>query len=179
VKKIYFIRHAETEAIVDGIMAGGEYDTKLTISGRKQAEKAGESLRGKGIEMIAVSPMGRTLETAKIIAKQIGLSDDNIIENNLLIERAFGNYSGKPFQDYKRDVVEGQLDHSQVESSQVLFERINKAFEWLAKRPESTILVVSHGGVGRMFRLINQGLPHSELPGVRPFAPAEIDEFTI
>src|SRR5436309_1380376 len=67
-KKIYFVRHGESEANSLGLSAGSEFDTPLTNFGREQARKAGQELKDKKIELIIASPMERTVETATIIA---------------------------------------------------------------------------------------------------------------
>lgn len=178
-KKIYYIRHAETEAIVNDILAGRELETLLTENGKQQAKEAGQFLKDKGIELIVVSPMERTRQTAAIIAKELGLDASKLIENELIIERAYGTYSGKSFKEFKQAAAAGRLDKSQLETSEELFARVAKAFEWLSARPEQTILVVSHGATGRMFRVVDQKLSHADFHKVKNFANAEIDEFTI
>ncbi len=40
-KTIYFVRHGETQANVDGLIAGGEFESQLTENGINQAKKAG------------------------------------------------------------------------------------------------------------------------------------------
>lgn len=178
-KTVYFIRHAETDALVDGVMAGGEYETSLTDHGRQQARAAGKALRDKHIELIVSSPMERTKETAEIIADEVGIDRGTIIENELIIERAFGSYSGKPYQEYRDDLKASQLEPGEVEKTEDLEKRIRSMFEWLRSRPEEVILVVSHGATGRMFRVIDQSISHSRYHHVPGFKPAEIDMFTI
>jgi broad specificity phosphatase PhoE len=68
-KKIYFVRHGESEANVKKIVAGSETDAAITEKGRVQAEKAGQELLDKKIELIVSSPLTRTKETATIIAR--------------------------------------------------------------------------------------------------------------
>ncbi len=177
-KTIYFVRHAESHANADGIMAGQELETPLTDKGRQQAKAAGEFLKDKGIELIMVSPMERTRETASIIAKEIGLDKTRMIENKLILERAFGHYSGQPYEDYVRDAQQNQVT-GDVEPPEDLFKRVSEAFAWLEARPETTILVVSHGATGRMFRLVDQKLSHDDFKSIQRFDNAEIDKFTL
>lgn len=177
-KTIYFVRHGESEANVNGIMAGGEYESPLTAKGKEQARQAGELLRDKGIQLIVVSPMERTRQTAAIIAKELGLGPDKMIESKLVIERAYGYYSGRPYHKYGEDADAGIVNDS-VETPAGLFKRVSKAFDWLAQRPEEVILVVSHGATGRMFRLVDQKMSHNDFHTIERFSNAEIDEFTI
>ncbi len=177
-KKVYFIRHAETRALVSGVMAGSELDTQLTDKGRNQARKAGQFLRDKGIELIVLSPMKRTRETATIIAQELGLDDDRLLENKLIIERSFGKYSNRPAIEYIRDLKTGKLDES-IESNESLHQRVVEFLDWLKARPETVILLVTHGATGRMIKLVSQNLPHSDFHKIKRFQPAELDEFTI
>jgi len=178
-KTIYFIRHAQTVSNVEGIRAGSELESPLTVEGEQQAHEAGKYLKDKAIQLIVVSPMGRTRQTAGIIAQEIGLDSSKMIEDELIIERAFGKYSGTHFMDFIRDIEAGQLDETGVEMPKALFDRVSKVFEWLASRPEDTILIVSHGATGRMFRLVNQKRPHDDFHLIKSFDNAEIDCYTI
>jgi broad specificity phosphatase PhoE len=68
--EIYFIRHGETEWNAEGRFQG-QLDSPLTRRGREQAAQVGQLLaramgRRNGVPM-HVSPLGRTLETAKIV----------------------------------------------------------------------------------------------------------------
>ncbi len=177
-KKIFFVRHAQSQANADGIMAGSEFETPLTEEGKDQARKAGQYLKSSGVQLIVASPMQRTQQTAKIIAKEIGMVPEAILTNPLLTERSFGPYDGQPFAKYAQDVDRGSLTDG-VETTAALFERVEKMFQWLAKRPEKTILVVSHGATGRMFRLIDQKMHHKDFHTIQRFDNAEIDEFTL
>lgn len=178
-KKIYYIRHAQTVDGARGIMAGSGSNTPLNEVGREQAHKAGQKLKNKGIQLIMVSPMDRTKETAQIIAGEIGLDPSKIVESDLVIERDFGKYSGKPYADYNRDRENGQLDQSELEPLESLQKRVEQAFKWLAERPEQTILVVSHGSTGRMFRVVDRKLARDDFNVMEHFENTEIDEFTL
>jgi probable phosphoglycerate mutase len=178
-KKIYFIRHAESEAGAIGIMAGPELETPLSAKGKEQAHEAGKFLKDKGIQLMMVSPMQRTQQTAAIIAEEIGLDASKLIENDLVIERRFGTYSGRPYVDYRKAIADGTVDVSQLEPTEEVHERVQKALKWLEARPEETILVVSHGSTCRMFHLVGQQMHHKDINEIKHFANAEIGELTI
>ena len=178
-KTIYFIRHAETDAVANDILAGGEYETPLNDRGRAQAKAAAEYLKDKNVELMMVSPMDRTRETADIIAKELGLDTSKLVESELVRERNFGSYSGRSYSEYSKQRQAGTLDQSQLEPLDQLHDRVSKAFAWLAARPEKTIVVVSHGSAGRMFRVVDQELAHNDFRFAKGFANAEITEFTL
>lgn len=139
---------------VAGIRSGHS-ETPLTPKGRKQAVAAGRLAKALAIDAIVCSPMGRTLETAQIIAKELGYSAEKIHQSSLLIERDFGSLEGMPW-DPDLD-VDGIAD---VESVDTILNRAGLALNWLNSLPANNILVVSHGAFGRALRsLIIKDLP--------------------
>ncbi len=64
----------------------GIVDPGLTDEGVRQAKTAGESLLAYDIRQIVASPYSRTLETAAIIAEQLGLQ---VIVDSVVRERAY------------------------------------------------------------------------------------------
>lgn len=140
------MRHGLTEMNVQGIWSGST-ETALTSEGRAQAKKAGAEAKTLGIETIASSTMGRALETAHIVAKEIGHDPEAIHMSSLLVERHFGELEGTP---YKPDIdLDGFAD---IESDDELFTRAKLAIEWINSLPGDTILIVSHGSTGRAIR---------------------------
>lgn len=164
--------------ILKKIFSGANDDAKLTPKGLEQATRAGRELRDKGIEVIVASPLRRTQHTAKIIAEQIGYDEAKIVTTDLVAEPGFGFYESKPYSLLKEHQEKGRVEDI-GETLEETHARIKKAFLWLAKRPEKVILVVSHGGVGRMFRVVDRELSHDDFHVVERFDNCEIDEFTI
>lgn len=145
-KKLYFIRHGLTELNVQGRFAG-HTETPLTDEGRAQAKAAGEFAKTHKIDLIVASPLSRALETAQIIAKEIGYPIENITTSKFVIERDYGELEGRP---YSPDL---NLDgFSDLETDDTLLERAHLALKWLKNLPEENILVVSHGSFGRALR---------------------------
>jgi broad specificity phosphatase PhoE len=177
-KTIYFVRHGETEANMAKIVSGSGSDTPLTKKGRQQAKKAGEDLKGKGIELVVCSPLGRTVETANIIAEEIGYDTQKIVQNPLLVERTCGIYEGGPEDIYLDHQANGKL-HFSVETTEQMYERLTKALESLKSYKENRILVVSHGGASRAIRAINQKLHHTRIYEIEKIGNAEIYEFEL
>lgn len=145
-KKLYFIRHGLTELNKAGLYAG-HTETPLTAEGRAQAKAAADLIKPLDIDMIVSSPLERAVETAQIIAAEIGYPADKILINKFLIERFFGELEGKPYDpDYDVDLAEGAEDFSS------LLKRANAAIHWLENLDANNMLVVSHGGFGRALR---------------------------
>lgn len=97
--KIYLIRHAETKSR-DNLSYQEGYDIGLTRLGRFQAKCLGRWLRRHGAKTTIVSPMGRTIETAKIASKIAGTT--------MAIDKLFEEYApsrtlkGKNFKMAKK-----------------------------------------------------------------------------
>jgi broad specificity phosphatase PhoE len=83
--EIYFLRHGETEHNRLKIPQGSEIDTSLNENGIKQSIITAKYLKkfNHVPDIIFSSPMKRSLETAQIIHKELGLKNDIIIENNI------------------------------------------------------------------------------------------------
>jgi broad specificity phosphatase PhoE len=65
--RIYLVRHGATVLSAEDRFAG-ETDVPLSDVGREQARRLSERLANDGIAAFYASPMGRTLETAAILA---------------------------------------------------------------------------------------------------------------
>lgn len=177
-KKIFLVRHAESEANAAGIMAGSGHDPHLTELGKKQAERAGKDLKGKGIELVIYSPMTRTRETAELIMKEIGYDKKDAITNELFLERFYGSYEGKSAEPYVNATDEERLKQG-VEPVENLHARISEGLDWLKTLKQDRILVVSHGTTGRMIKLVAQKLHHSHFHTIDRIQNAEVFEFDL
>jgi len=72
-KRIYFVRHGESESNAGGIRSGP--DTPLTQRGYEQAEQIARRCANLPVEVLISSSMLRAQETAKIISEKIGKTD--------------------------------------------------------------------------------------------------------
>ncbi len=71
--KLYFARHGESEANVQGVISNRGYQHPLTQKGRQQAHALVDALRDVPLTHIYTSPLQRALETAQIVAGARGL----------------------------------------------------------------------------------------------------------
>lgn len=165
-KTLYFMRHGLTEMNVAGKWSG-RTETSLTDEGREQAKRAGITAKHLQIDAIVCSTMERAVETAEIVAKEIGYPIKNIHKSSLLIERHFGSLEGTPWQpDLNLDGI------ADVESIDTLKNRAQLALEWIETIPGDTILIVSHGATGRMIRHVAD--PSIPFEGAGRFMNADI-----
>ncbi len=177
-KTIYFVRHGESEANAAGITAGGGMDVDLTETGRQQAQKVGEALKNKGIEQIVSSPMKRAYNTAVIVAQTIGYDPAKILINPLFTERHLGELTGAKREQVRTYYDAGILPAS-AEQTGALYKRIIEGLEWLKTLPANKIVLVSHGGPGRMIRTIYMQEDHSQINSLGRLGNSEIMELSL
>lgn len=91
----YIIRHAETEANVNGLLAGSGSDSVLTDNGKGQARALGEGLRGIHFDSCYASEMGRTLTTAEIVLYYSDNKEVSICRDAGLNDLDWGSLEGK------------------------------------------------------------------------------------
>lgn len=154
--KIYFIRHGQSEqnalAEQKGVEEWQGSDGKLTEKGRNQAKAAGEQIKDKAIDIVIASTHERALETGSLIAQKLGVS---IETSPLLVERrnpkeiwyAYDNNPG--IHEIVAQLYEHFHDdtwrYADEENASDLQSRAQKALDYLAALPYSSIAVVSHG----------------------------------
>jgi len=88
---VLLIRHGETDFVKTGKMAGRTPGVLLNDKGKREAQELASCLKEAPITLIYSSPMERTLETAKPLAKALGLK---IIRSEGLVETDIGDWKG-------------------------------------------------------------------------------------
>jgi broad specificity phosphatase PhoE len=164
--EIYLIRHGETEWNAQGRFQG-KLDSPLTDTGARQAEAIGRRLAGLdlSVEAFIVSPLGRTCQTAAIIAGLAHLPAAQL--DHRLAEVSLGSWDGLTHIDIDAQWP-GLLDGSTPfdwffrspdgESYDAVLQRAER---WLDERQGVTV-AVSHGLVGRVIRGAYSGLSRTE-----------------
>src|ERR1700741_3762512 len=72
VTRVFLVRHGATTLSAEDRFAGAT-DVPLSDIGREQVRRLAERLRGNSICAVYASPLGRTVETATILAEPHGL----------------------------------------------------------------------------------------------------------
>ena len=89
--EIYLFRHGETHDNINRVFSGWR-DSKLTMTGRKQAQILAEKLKNKHIDLCIISPLSRSKETAIIALKH---NKEIVFEiDQRIIERNYGDLMG-------------------------------------------------------------------------------------
>lgn len=150
-KRIYFVRHGETELNVSGCY--NFPDTPLTEHGIRQAEFVGERARNLSFERIISSPNLRAHETAKRIS---AAKDGMPITLSSLFQEFYppSAFFGKPSRSLEAktmmDALWGHVSdpswhYSDEENLSELIARSRAAVRFLVEAPEKEILVATHG----------------------------------
>lgn len=149
---LYFVRHGETESNVRDVFAGQREDSILTEKGKQQAKDTAQVIRSEvpHIDRIVCGPLKRALETAQIIATEIGFPQDKIEIDSRIIEYDMGSLTGTPIHKISSLALTSALN---AENTDEFRNRVYSCIKELSEHPE-TILVVSHAGVGRILETI-------------------------
>lgn len=142
--KLYIVRHGQTDWNVQKLLQG-KTDIELNAEGIRQAEKLTKVIDLDKIDVCICSPLKRTRQTAKLIVGD----KVPIIYDELILERGFGNYEGKPIifdliakqWDYKTNDSEEGIEPIQdcLKRAKKFLNKINKEYK------NKNILIVSHG----------------------------------
>lgn len=154
-EKVYFVRHGESEGNTSDIRQTGT--SSLTDYGRKQSDCLAEHIAELSVDIIISSTMNRSQETAEIISKKTG---KRVETSDLFVERRRPSEQlGKPKNDpvaleseklIRENFMISGYRYSDEENFEDLKERASRVLDFLVKRPEETILVVTHGLIMRI-----------------------------
>ena len=148
--RFILLRHGQTQHSAEQRFSGTS-DPELTDTGRDQARRAADALRGFGrIDAVVASPQARAQGTARIAAGALGL---DVVTEDGLRELDFGDFEGLTREEaVARD--EGAFETWQSspnnappsgESLTALHRRVSRTQEKLQERYEGqTVLVVTH-----------------------------------
>ena len=165
---IYLVRHGQTEFNL-ARRHQGHVDSPLTALGREQACRVGDTLAGLRIPpetLIVSSPLGRALQTARLVALSAGIDSEILLDPDLM-EIGMGSWEGLTEVEIaerwpNRQVPstrEGMSFHSpDGESLDELASRVDRVLHRIAGKPQSTHILVSHGITGRVLRARYLGL---------------------
>lgn len=143
---IYLLRHGETDWNRARRLQG-RTDIPLNENGRVQMQRAArmlESLDAR-ISRIFCSPLGRARESAGIVADRLGYPQENIVTEEMLIERCFGAGEGLTAEEGKERFPDGLFP--EMESFEETVARARTAFMKItgACGAGEHILLVAHG----------------------------------
>lgn len=168
-KQIYILRHGQTDYNLQGIIQGGGVDSSLNNTGREQALAFHAAYAHLPFEVVLTSSLKRTHQTVLPFLER-GLSWEQHPEIN---EMGWGDHEGKRATDVSmgeyKAVVEawnnGRFNAAMPngESAAQLQTRLRLFIDRLSQRPESLILVCSHGRAMRGLMCMLNDEPLTEM----------------
>lgn len=150
-KTVYLVRHGESTENVRTDTHFRAHEAELTDAGRRQAAAVAERAKRLPIETIISSTMRRAQDTAQAISDATGVSVES---SDLFVERLTpASFLGGSWEDaefvarfraWERTFFsdEGIEDGENFPAIQA---RARAALRYLEERPESNLLVVTHG----------------------------------
>ncbi|WP_348645288.1 histidine phosphatase family protein [Methylobacterium sp. BTF04] len=188
-KRLYFVRHGQTDWNAEGRLQG-QRDIPLNAEGLRQAAEAAARLAAvAGADLatldFAASPLLRTRRTMEVMRSRLGFPEDGYRLDPRLKEISFGAWEGATWAEIRRrDAAraaardrsrwEYQSPGEGGESYAMLAERVAPA---LADLTGPTV-IVAHGGVARAILVIRGHLGIREAPrmGIRQGGVLVLDD---
>jgi isoleucyl-tRNA synthetase len=164
----FLVRHGESENNLNGDIISSHVDVyPLTEKGKEESKKTGNVLKNKKVDVIISSPILRTKETAEVIAKEMGFTDE-IIFDDRLSEISGGEYEGKLWDEYLENFpVLGDRFSKRVGTAENWDDVRRRVMEFLYEIDQTyegkNILIVSHGGPLNLIMLGARGFSVSEM----------------
>jgi alpha-ribazole phosphatase/probable phosphoglycerate mutase len=161
--KLVVVRHATTELNAQQKL-NSRIDEDLSAAGLAQLPGVVNSVKDYQLEALYASTLKRAVQTALPIAEAHGLE---VILDERLMEVDCGSFNGQSYEStvpvfgvnsrdllstYAYDMSEyGGETYAQVEA------RINSFLDDLRKQSYTTVLIMTHGGIVRVFNYLLSG----------------------
>ncbi|XP_023212457.1 fructose-2,6-bisphosphatase TIGAR B-like isoform X2 [Centruroides sculpturatus] len=140
-----------------------QLDIPLSSEGRRQSMLLGQRLQDEAFTHVYTSKLSRAIQTAECILEKNKHSKPEIMMDEILAERSFGELEGKPFKliremAKRHNLTEEEYSPNGGETTSQVRQRAASFFEDLCKRLETeeshaeaearqpVVLLVSHGG---------------------------------
>ncbi|HAH35004.1 MAG TPA: histidine phosphatase family protein [Algoriphagus sp.] len=156
-KKIYLVRHGQTDFNLRGVVQGSGIDAPINDTGRAQAKAFFEAYQNIAFDQVYHTALIRTRQSIESFISK-GIPTTALPELN---EISWGDYEGTPMTpeegEYYKHMLHqwqmGNLDYGIAggESPNVVAERMRKGIQKILEGPGETILVCMHGRAMRIF----------------------------
>jgi len=156
-KKIYIVRHGQTDFNLKGVVQGSGIDAPINSQGEAQANAFFQAYRDVAFDQVFYSGLIRTRQSIQSFL-ELGIPSRSVSELN---EISWGTYEGTPMTpeegEYYRHMLAqwqlGNLDYAIAggESPNLVAERLKKAWKMILADSGETILVCMHGRAMRIF----------------------------
>ena len=131
----------------------GRLDSPLTDTGRAQAEAAALTVRGRGIERLLCSPLGRARDTARVVENALGLRAEIDAD---LAESDIGRWEGLT-RDEVESAYPGELARREEDrlryrppGGESLVDMLVRARAVAGRLDGRTTLIIAHSAINRV-----------------------------
>ena len=174
------MRHGEAlhnvRGTVNPVRAANDRKNVLTERGRRDVAASARRLKREGIQVIVASPSLRAQETAKIVARALGIK--RITTEPALSDVKIGGFEGRPIAEFLEAFSRFEERFTQkpqsAENLREIRARVMRAIlEIRKKHSEKHVLVVTHGEPSWMLMSALEGLPEPDYQEVLLLKPGE------
>jgi broad specificity phosphatase PhoE len=170
-KKIYLVRHGQTDFNLKGVVQGSGIDAPINENGRKQAAAFFDAYRGVSFDQAYYTGLQRTKQSIQSFL-DLGIPSISTTDLN---EISWGDYEGLPmsheenkyYQHMLEQWQQGNLDYSIAggESPNIVAKRMQRGIDSILGGPGDTVLVCMHGRAMRIFLslIMKQDLCHMDM----------------
>ncbi len=149
--KLFCVRHGETVYNLEGRVQG-QFDSELSLLGRKQCEAVANALAGRPCDVVIASPLRRARETARYVADKLQVAlefEPRLMEINAGIFQGhiwheLAERFPHEFSQWRSNDPDYQIPHG--ESRRELMQRTSEALHEIRSAGHKNVMVVSHGG---------------------------------
>ncbi|UCS95639.1 histidine phosphatase family protein [Echinicola marina] len=155
-KKIYLVRHGQTDYNLKGVVQGSGIDAPINEMGRQQAEAFYDAHKHIKFDKIYFTGLQRTRQSIAGFLDN-GTPYESVVDFN---EISWGKYEGVPmskeehsyYQSMLQKWSEGNLDYSIEggESPNQVYKRLEKGLNYVLEQGGNTILICMHGRAMRV-----------------------------
>ncbi len=159
----WVMRHGEAENNTKSVINSIDENLyHLTEAGREMVKESSKKIEKTTVDLIFVSPLARTRETANILKEIFGWQDEQIIVDARLRELGFGAYEGRDSEEFDKDFPFANRFESMPSDGET-YGKLKKRmgdflYELESKFEGKNILIISHGTPSTMLLAAAQGL---------------------
>ena len=164
------MRHGQAHSNVTHTWdCGHDPENHLTEEGIAQVTESAQKLKQEKVDLIVASPFLRTKETLEIVARELGLSPDQIVFDTRLTEWNVGTDYDRKSLDTFFEARNNWHDRYRYEapggeSFAAVTKRVGECLYELEQKHEGkNILLVAHGSSIRALEMVTEGFTFEEL----------------
>lgn len=173
--KLLYVRHGKTQGNASKNYTG-QIESPLIPEGIEGGKAIGKQIvaSGEHIDAIYTSRLSRQLDTARLIANEIGYPVDKIITTDLLLERGGGTFEGGPQAEFFAATEEEQIIAGAESFKDLANRTVAMVERALAEYPDGTVLFVGSAAIGEMMRAMIKYSDHTKMFDDGPILNSEL-----